>query len=141
MENTNIADFELYLNWAVSILKTQDPQVAHTFKQEASSCLDAQSLTNILIAALHCLADSNPEAFQWALHHYDPEFYVEVRRRTVVAAARQLVRQGFTPGIDFSSIPVGGLIVNPQARAALWEKTSTFSASLLREVLHTFQPA
>lgn len=136
MENINIADFELYLNWAVNTLKTQDPQVICTFKQEASNCLDAQSLTNILIAALHCLADSDPKAFHWALHHYDPEFYVEVRHRTVVAAARQLIRQGFVPGKDFSGIPVGGLLVNAQAKTALWENTSTFSASLLREVLH-----
>lgn len=139
MENINIADFELYLNWAVSTLKTQDPQVVYTFKQEASNCLDHQSLTSILIAALHCLADSDPDAFDWGLHNYAPEFYVEVRQRTVVAAARQLIRRGFVPGKDFSSIPVGGLIVNPQAKTALWENTSTFSASLLREVLHSFQ--
>lgn len=139
MENINIADFELYLNWTVSILKTQDPQVIYTFKQEASNCLNDQNLTNILIAALHCLADSEPETFHWALHNYDPEFYIEVRRRTVVAAARQLIRQGFVPGKDFSSVPIGGLIVSPRAKVALWENTSAFSASLLREVLHTFQ--
>lgn len=139
MENINIADFEIYLNWAVNILKTQDPQVIYTFKQEAHNCLDEHNLNSILIAALHCLADSEPETFHWALHNYDPEFYVEVRRRTVVAAARQLIRQGFIPGQDFSSIPIGGLIVNTDAKAALWANTSAFSASLLREVLHTFQ--
>jgi hypothetical protein len=141
MENINIADFELYLNWAVSALKTQDPQVVDAFKHEASNCLDEQSLTNILIAALHCLADSDPDTFQWALHNYDPEFYAEIRQRTVVAAARQLIRQGFVPGQDFSGVPVYGLIVNPPAKTVLWENTSTFSASLLREVLCTLQPA
>ncbi|WAL62588.1 hypothetical protein [Thermocoleostomius sinensis] len=141
MDNINIADFELYLNWAVSILKTQDPQVIQSFKEEANLRLDRNSLNNILVAALHHLADSDLDAFRWALHNYDSEFYTELRRRTVVAAARQLIRQGCIPGQDFSSLPVGGLLVTPRAKEILWKHTSPFSEYLLREILHTLQPA
>ncbi|NJO41223.1 MAG: hypothetical protein HC769_16030 [Cyanobacteria bacterium CRU_2_1] len=139
MENINVEDFELYLNWAVSILKTQDLQVIRTFKHEIVTRLEPEYMTNILIAALHHLAEDDPDTFNWALHNYDPEFYIEVRYRTVVAAVRQLVRRGMIPGRDFSSIPLGGLIVTPQVRAILWQNTSTFSAVLLQEILHTFK--
>lgn len=137
----NLENFELYLTWTVRILKTQDPQVICSFKQEAKRCLSAEELSNVLIAALHCLAETDPEAFTWALHHYDPEFYVEVRRRMVVAVARQLIRRGFMPGRDFSSIPVGGLLLSTQAKAALHLDASPFTASLLKEIVHTFKKA
>lgn len=141
MENINVDDFELFLNWTVSVLQTQDLQVIRRFKQEARRHLSPDSLADVLIAALNYLADSEPELFQWALHNYDPDFYVELRRKTVVASARQLIRHGFTPGVDFSSVPVGGLFVNPDAKAILERNTSEFSASLLREILHTFKKA
>jgi hypothetical protein len=141
MDNINIADFEVYLNWAVSVLKTQDPQVIQSFKEEANLRLDNNSLNNILVAALHHLADADFEAFRWALHHYDSEFYTELRRRTVTAAARQLIRQGYIPGQDFSSIPVGGLLVTPQAKEMLWKHITPFSEHLLQEVLQPLQPA
>lgn len=140
MENLNVEDFEIYLNWAASILKTQDPQVIRAFKQEASYRLSSENLINVLIAALHQLAETDPELFTWALHNYDPEFYVEVRYRVVVAAARQLVRQGLIPGTDFSAIPVGGLIVNPRAKKLLQQNISPFTRLLLQEILHTLQP-
>lgn len=140
MDNINIADFEIYLKWAVSILQTQDPQVIQSFKEEANLRLDNNSLNNILVAALHHLADTDLEAFRWALHNYDSEFYTELRRRTATAAARQLIRQGYTPGKDFSSIPVGGLLVTPQAKEMLCRHLTPFSEHLLREVLHTLQP-
>ncbi len=139
MENINVEDFELYLNWTVSVLQTQDLQVIRRFKQEACRHLSSESLMNILIAALDYLANTEPELFQWALHNYDSSFYTELRRKTVVASALQLIRHGFIPGRDFSSIPVGGLFVTPEAKAVLNCNASVFSASLLREILHTFK--
>jgi hypothetical protein len=138
MDNIDLTEFERYLNWAVNSLKTQNIQVIQAFKQEAALHFDRDRLTNVLVAALHQLADSDPETFHWALHNYDAEFYVELRRRTVVATARQLIRHGCIPGKDFSSIPEAGLIVTPQAQAILWKNASPFSEVLLREVL---QPA
>lgn len=123
----------------MSILKTQDPQVINSFKQEASYRLSPEHLNDILIAALYELAETEPEIFVWALHNYDAEFYIEVRRRIAVAAARQLIRQGLVPGTDFSGIPTAGLIVRPEAKAILQQNTSTFTSFMLREILHTFK--
>ncbi|HEY9664272.1 MAG TPA: hypothetical protein V6C65_37995 [Allocoleopsis sp.] len=139
MENNIVQEFEIYLNWTVSILKTQDPQVINSFKQEASYRLSPEQLKDILIAALYQLAETEPEVFVWALHNYDPEFYIEVRYRIAVAAARQLIRQGLVPGTDFSAIPTAGLIVRPEAKAILQENTSAFTSFMLREILHTFK--
>jgi hypothetical protein len=140
MDNINVENYELYVSWTVSILQTQDPNVIHGFRQEANDYLPSEDLTNVVLLALHYLADADTEAFRWALHNYTPEFYVEVRRRTVVAAARFLIHQGFIPGKDFSSIPVGGLLVNPSARNALKQTaSSTFSNFMLQEILHTFK--
>lgn len=140
MDNINVEDFELYVSWAVSILQTQDYNVIREFQQEAKLHLTQEGLTNVLVSALQYLADADSETFQWALHNYDPHFYVEIRRRTVIAIAHYLIHQGFIPGKDFSSIPVGGLLVNPAARNALKQYTSsTFSLFLLREILHTFK--
>ncbi|WP_416675590.1 hypothetical protein [Egbenema bharatensis] len=143
MNDYNIEDFELYVSWTVSVLQTQNPYVIRDFRQEARLYLTRENLTNVLVSALHYLADADSETFQWALHNYEPNFYVEVRRRTALAAARLLIQQGFVPGQDFSSVPVGGLLVNLSARAALEQQylSSTFSACLLREILHTFRPA
>lgn len=141
MKSISSEDFAIYLSWTVSVLETQDPQVIRAFKQEAKHHLDVETLTNVLIAALHHLAETNFETLVWALHNYDPEFYVEVRRRTTLAAARQLIRQGLVPGKDFSSIPVGGLMVYPEARAILFSHATPFTEFLLKEVLYTFQKA
>jgi hypothetical protein len=141
MDNT-VKDFEIYVDWAVNILRTQDLNVIRRFRQEAIGYLSSEDLTNVVISALHYLADADMETFRWALRNYKPAFYAEVRRRAVVAAAYHLIQQGFVPGKDFSSIPVGGLLVNLAAKEALKQfKTSAFSTFLLQEITHTFKQA
>lgn len=139
MSNIGIDGFELYLSWIVAVFRTQDAQVIRNFKQEVKTYLTPETLDQVLLQALQILAETEPETFRWALHHYDAVFYVELRRRVVVDAALQLIQQGFHPGRDFSAMPVGGLLITPAARAALNQQRSAFSTFLLLEILHTLK--
>lgn len=136
MDNLDIDNFELHLEFVVNVLKTQDEVIIETFKRSINTLLDSDYIREVIISAMVCLAEVDSETFFWALYHYDPELHLEMRRRTVVWAAQQLVDQGFAPGKDFSSIPGGGLMANRSARKALLKLSVAASALLLEDILY-----
>lgn len=135
MSNSDTDDFELHLEFVVNILKTQDQIIIETFKRSINTLVDSEYIQAVIISAMACLAEVDSETFFWALYHYDPDLHLELRRRTVVWAAQQLIDQGFVPGKDFSSIPGGGLTVARSAREALLKLSAAASALLLEDIL------
>ncbi len=128
--------FQLHIDLAITILKTQDLLVINTFKQGMFKAMEPEYAHCVAMGAMHRLAESDGDAFTWALHNYDPDFYLETRRHIVVWAAIQLIQQGLIPGQDFSALPGGGLAMRSQDRQRLTPSESAFLNLLLQEVLH-----
>lgn len=138
MTGREVEDFEQHVDLVLTILKTQDKLVVDSFKQSFSTLVDSEYAKDVVIAALYYLSEVDPEQFTWALHNYDSELYLELRRQAVVCAARKLIQQGLVPGRDFSSIPVGGLAIYQESRPIFTQGNSPFMTFLFEEILYTF---
>ena len=136
--NPEINETEFYVNTVKQILQTQNVALARQFRQNFQPAIAPKQMETVIYLALHSLAETDPESFTWALHHYDHDLYVKLRTNIAAYAIRQLIDFGFILGIDFSSLPNGNLILTSHIYHFLMKEgraTSAFIYLLLQETL------
>ena len=130
-------DVELQVNTVKQIFQMHSPSMINLFKQNIYTIVAPEQSEIVIYLALFCLAETDPESFTWALHHYDRDFYQQLKEKITAYAIQQLIAVGFLPGQDFSSLPGGDLIVHRRAYRILLQQSfaSAFVHLLLKDIL------
>lgn len=127
--------FERNVSWVVSILKTQDDLVLKAFRTGASRLVATEFFHDVLEAAMDHLAIHDHSTFRWALNHYDPELYDDLKQRTLGKVAHFLTQQGCIPGDDFSAQRGDTLLLKHRASQTLLGDADIWALPLIQDVL------
>lgn len=140
MNQSELENFNLYIDWIMTTLKTQDKLVMEAFKRGISTLVSPECMREVTILAFYQLAEIDRSTCIWALHHYDTQLFLELKQNITNYAVRQLLNHGFILGQDFSSLPNLGLLVHPTAKPVLLKDIPPFVSLILQEILHTLEP-
>lgn len=122
---------------AIDVLKTQSKPLVNSLKDYLTFLPRPQCVEEVLTAALHQLAETDPDACRWILRNPDylkPE--LELVDLTIKLALTKLQDQGFLVGQDFNFEPNGRLHVSEKAKVGLMVGNSACDRLLLEEILH-----
>lgn len=121
---------------AVDVFKTQNLALVRSLKDFLTVLPNPKSVEEVLTAAIYQLAETEPEACGWLLHHascLEPE--LDLVKLAMNLAQTSLQNQGFLLGQDFGFEPNGRLYISEKALAELMGKISTGKHLLLEEIL------
>lgn len=121
---------------AVDVFKTQNLALVRSLKDFLIVLPSPKCVEQVLAAATHQLAETEPEACRWLLHHascLEPELnLVELAMKL---ARKSLENQGFLLGQDFGFEPNGRLYINEKAKTDLMVGISAGELLILKEIL------
>ena len=121
---------------AIDVLKTQRKALVNSLKDYLTFLPRPQCIEEVLTAALHQLAETDPDACRWILRNPD---YLEPELELVELAMKlmltKLQNQGFLLGQDFNFESNGRLHVNAKAKVGLMVGNSACDRLLLEEIL------
>ncbi len=121
---------------AIDVLKTQRKALVNSLKDYLTFLPRPQCIEEVLTAALHQLAETDPDACRWILRNPD---YLEPELEVVELAMKlvltKLQNQGFLLGQDFNFESNGRLHVNEKAKVGLMVGNSACDRLLLEEIL------
>ncbi len=130
-------EIEFHVNTVKQICQTRNPATVNQFKESFHPEFEPNQLELVIYLALYSLAETDPESFTWALHHYDHDLHLKLKAHITTYAIRELIAGGFIMGTDFSSLPGGEIIIRAHAyRTLIQQNLSTaITYLLLKEIL------
>jgi hypothetical protein len=121
---------------AIDVLKVQSKALVNSLKDYLTVLPSPQCIEEVLAAAIHQLAETDPDACRWMLRNPDylePE--LDLVELAMNLALSKLQNQGFVLEQDFKFEPNGRLQINQKAKAQLMVGNSACDRLLLEEIL------
>jgi hypothetical protein len=128
--------YELHLDLAIDVLKTQNPALVVSLKDFLTVLPNAKCVEEVLIAAIYRLAEADPDACRWILRnprYLEPE--LDLTEITTKLVMTKLQNQGFVLGQDFKFESNSQLCISEQAKTRLMIENSGCDRFFLEEVL------
>nr|WP_199298796.1 hypothetical protein [Leptolyngbya sp. FACHB-17] len=100
---------------------TRNTEIGKAVIANLRSRLTLREVAGMVIVSLERLVWTDQLAFCWAVENVIPGYVMrEIRRITSVTIYRRLITQGYQPGQDFSMDGKGQVLLNKQAKTAIF---------------------
>lgn len=127
---------EPHVELAIDVFKTQTPALVNSLKDFLTVLPSPTCVEEVLAAALHQLAEIDPNACRWLLRnasYLEPE--LDIVDLAMKFALTKLEHQGFILDRDFKFEKNGRLHISEEALAELMIGNSACDRLLLEEIL------
>ncbi|MBN8559503.1 MULTISPECIES: hypothetical protein [Leptolyngbya] len=121
MQDHTSLDLEQELSRLACAFATRNTEIGKAVIANLRSRLTLRDVAGMVIVSLERLVWIDPLAFCWAIENVIPGYVMrEIRRITSVTLYRRLITQGYEPGHDFSMDGKGQVLLNAQAKSAMF---------------------
>lgn len=132
-------NYSAFQGVAVEVFKSQNLGAIRSLKKFLTALPSPSYITDALLQAIYELAEQDPEACRWILHHHhhlEPELnLMEVTR---FIATERLQSQGWIFTQDFNFTVNGTLEAGEAIKVALLEEASIGDRLLIEEILFIY---
>ena len=121
MQDTSALELEQELNRLTCAFATRNTEIGKAIIANLRSRLTLREVAGMVIVSLERLVWTDQLGFCWAIEQVIPGYVMrEIRRITSITLYRRLITQGYEPGQDFSMDSKGQVLLNEQARTAIF---------------------
>lgn len=121
MYDTSSLDLEQELSRLTCAFATRNTEIGKAVIANLRSRLTLREVAGMVIVSLERLVWTDQLAFCWAVETVIPGYVMrEIRRITSVTIYRRLITQGYEPGQDFSVDGKGQVLLNQDAKTAIF---------------------
>ncbi|PPS45274.1 hypothetical protein [Chroococcidiopsis sp. TS-821] len=115
-------------------MMTQNSQIGKALISHLKAQLTTEAVAGIVIISIERVLWFDPNSVLWTVNHLLPaDIYQEIQNTFLVHFYKQLINKGFVPGKDFSIDAKSQLLLNSQAKMAMF-------SNLIENNLKTLSP-
>jgi hypothetical protein len=130
------SNYSAFQRVAVEVFKTQNLAAVQSLKKFLTALPSPRYIRDVLLQAIHQLAEQDPAACRWILrHHQHLEPELNLMEVAQLIATEQLQNQGLILTQDFNFTVNGSLEAGELIKTTLLEEVSIGDRLLIEEIL------
>lgn len=121
MPGMNSLQLELEIEKMARAMMTRNSEIGKDLIVHLRTQFTLEAVAGLMLVSIERLLWFDCDSVFWTVEHLIPaDVMQEIKRITTVTFYKQLINKGFIPGQDFSVDAGGKLLVNNQARTAIF---------------------